>query len=294
MVNVSELSLNEKIEKAVKEAIEHLKNGVKYEIYEANTHRALIVKGWDNDQSSLNAVAKYLVGLRATAVDVALNVCSVLFDDTPEGKIDILNSVYEIVGEKSDSLTDIQIRDERNPWLAEGLWHLCMFLSKELKECHPSGEIIALGPVHVKAKDHGLDGIVLYEDSENIGLSLIESKAYKDDPNRAINKALGFFKEIDNEKHSTRIRQDISNIRSSLPLEIQRKVVGTFWNRERTYIPNPHYDSSIVMDWTNERKSFTSLLIPREKIIIMPNIISNFDSFFNDISSEMRNFAGSL
>lgn len=294
MVNVSEMSLNEKIENAVKESIEHLQKVIKYETYDANTHRALIVNGWDSDQDSLQAVAKYLVGLRATAMDVALNICSVLFDDTPEGKIDILNSVFEIVGENNDALTDIQIRDERNPWLAEGLWHLCMFLSKEIKECHPSGEIIALGPVHVKAKDHGLDGIVLYEKANNIGLSLIESKAYKDDPNRAINKALGFFKEIDNEKHSTRIRQDISNIRRSLPIEIQDKVVGTFWRRERTYIPNPHYDSSTSMDWTNGRKSFESLLIGRDNIIIMPNIITNFDSFFNEISNKMRDFARSL
>ncbi|MFS0824761.1 hypothetical protein [Bacillus sp. 1P02SD] len=228
MPNISEITLNKKIENAVKESIEHLKKIMNYETFEATTHKAIIVTGWDSDKDCLKAVAKYLVGLRATALDVALNICSVLFDDTPDGKLDILNSVYEIVGETNDSLKDIQIRDERNPWIAEGLWHLCMFLSKDLKECHPSGEIIALGPVHVKAKDHGLDGLVIYEKADNIGLSLIESKAYKDDPNRAINKALGFFKEIDSEKHSTRIRQDISNIRRSLPLEIQDKVVGTF------------------------------------------------------------------
>lgn len=294
MFSVDGMSLNDKIDKAVYEALDHLENTVKLEIYEATTHRTLIVNGWDINTDTLKAVAKYLVGLRASALDVALNICTVLFDDTPDGKLDILNSVNEIVGENNSSLSTIQIRDERNPWLAEGLWHLCMFLSKKIKECHPCGDIIAIGPVHVKAKDHGLDGIVLYEDEGEIGLTLIESKAYKDDPNRAINKALKFFKEIDNEKHATRIRQDVSNIRRSLPYEKQRNIVGTFWNRKRTYIPNPHYDSSISIDWTNKRDSFRSLNLTRDNIIIMPNIINNFDDFFNEISQEMREFTRGL
>lgn len=294
MSSVGQMSLNDKIDKGVFEAIDHLKKSIKLEIYEATTHRTLLVKGWDNDNDTLKAVAKYLVGLRAAALDAALNICSILFDNSPAGKLDILNSVYEIVGKKTDSLTATQIRDERNPWLAEGLWHLCMFLSKEIKECHPCGDIIAIGPVHVKAKDHGLDGIVLYEHSGEIGLSLIESKAYKDDPNRAINKALKFFKEIDSEKHATRIRQDVSNIRKCLPPDMQRSIVGAFWNRKRTYIPNPHYDSSINIDWTNNRDSFKSLKLTRDNIIIMPNIITGFDRFFNDISSEMREFTRGL
>jgi len=75
---------------------------------------------------------------------------------------------------------------------------------------------------------------------------------------------------------------------------MQRSIVGAFWNRKRTYIPNPHYDSSINIDWTNNRDSFKSLKLTRDNIIIMPNIITGFDRFFNDISSEMREFTRGL
>ncbi|WP_129691318.1 hypothetical protein [Gottfriedia acidiceleris] len=294
MTTVDDLTLNEKINKAIMEAIEHLKEHITFELYEATTHKAILTNGWNNNIDTIKSIAKYLVSIRASALDTALNICSFLLDDTPEGRLDILTSVFEIVGENPNSLTETQIVDERNPWLAEGLWHLCMFLSKEIKDIHPNGDIIAIGPVHVKAKDHGLDGIALYENNSEIGLTLIESKAYKNDPNRAINKALGFFKEIDNENHTTRIRQDVNNLRSSLPFEKQRNISGAFWKRKRTYIPNPHYDSSISINWSRKRTSFNSLLLSRENIIIMPNIIAGFDDFFTAISNEMRNFARSL
>ena len=294
MVTTGGMSLNEKIEQGVHEAVELLKSKIELETLESSTHRALIVKGWNKDEATINAIAKYLVGLRASALDVALNICSILLDDTLEGKIDLESSINEIVGATDKSLTSIQIRDERNPWLAEGIWHLCMYLSVEIKDCHPCGDIIAIGPVHVKAKDHGLDGIVLYECADDIGLTLIESKAYKDDPNRAIQKALKFFKEIDSEKHTTRIRQDVSNLRNALSYDKQRNIRGAFWKRNRTYIPNPHYDSSIEIDWTNKRESFKDLKIARDNIIIMPNIIDEFEAFFNKVSKEMREYSRSL
>ncbi len=292
--NENSRSLNQKIDIAVEEAVEYLKSHVTLEEYDSSTHRTLVVSGWNDNENTLRSIGHYLVGLRASALDVALNICSVLFDDTPEGKLDILNSVYELVGENENSLTDIKIRDERNPWLAEAIWHLCMFIAKERTELHPNGNIIAIGPVHVKAKDHGLDGLVIYESEEQIGISLIESKAYKDDPNRAIRKALKFFQEIDGEEHTTRIRQDVSNIRSVLPREKQRYIVGTFWRQIRTYIPNPHYDSSVEIDWSKNRDAFTSLELTKDNIIIMPNIVNDFERFFNEVSEEMRKFVRGL
>lgn len=288
MDSIEDISLNEKVEVAIHEAVKHLRDIIEVESLESDSHNAIIIKGWNIDHESQRAIAKYFIGLRAAALDVALRVSAYLIDDTPIGKLNLISSIDEIVGRDSSSLSDIQIRDERNPWLAESLWHLCMFLANDIKDCHPCGDVKAIGPVHVKAKDHGLDGIVLYEKDNKLGLTLIETKAYKDAPNRAIGKAVEFFTAIDNGTHDTRIRQDVSNLRYGLPLEIQKKISGTFWDKNRSYIANPHYDSATSVDWKRNRTPLTRLAVGKENIIIMPNIIEGFEGFFDGVANEMR------
>ena len=67
------------------------------------------------------------------------------------------------------------------------------------------------------AKDHGLDVLAIYRDGTEYGLAIVECKAYESDPNGAINDAVKTFKQVDNGRHDSRIRQFVATVRSALP-----------------------------------------------------------------------------
>lgn len=292
------MSLPEQIEDAMTHAIQYLRKTLEWEILEAPTHRTVIVTGWNRDDSARQAIARYLVGLRACAIDAALNIRFGM-EDSEEDQIEVLENVIAIVGEDNAALTKKQKIYDRNPWIAEGIWHLCMVIAaQQHREIHLPGVIIALNYAQVAAKDHGLDVAAIYEISnrDSFGLSLIESKAYKDNIDGAISDAVGFFREVNKRKHALRIRQTVQIMRSSLPGDKQAQIPNSFWKRTRAYLPNPHYDASCRVDWTNSRPSFRTLRLDgvNTDIIVMPHIINEFDNFFNEIADEMRAFARSL
>ncbi len=291
------MTLSEQIENAMSDAISCLEGCLRCSIQESETHRVIIIEGWNDGEITRRAIAHYLVGLQASAIDCILHIRASL-DNTPEDRLEIYQSVIRVLGD-NNQISRKKRNTDRNPWIAEGIWHFCMVIAARRFELHPNGRIIALDHAHVIAKDHGLDVSAIYENENSFGLSIIEAKTYIDNPNGAINDAVTFFKEVDGGKHSARIRQTVQVMRSALPPDQQPKITNSFWKRERTYIPNPHYAGEIDIDWTNSRPSFRELkpkpnLFDRMNVIIMPNGISDIDNFFDQISDEMRNFAGSL
>ena len=288
-----DLTLPKRIEEEMEIAIDCLSGSLHFEFSESETHCTLTILGWNDNDVTRQAIAHYLVGLRACAIDAALNIRSQL-EDTPEDRQEVIQNVFAIIGIDNSELSQDQKQDDRNPWIAEGIWHMCMAIAARRNELHPIGSVISVDYAHIASKDHGLDGLVLYEVDNLFGISIIESKAYRDDPNRAINNAVEFYRDIDSGKHDLRIRQSVQIMRTALPPNFQSMISGSFWKRERTYIPNPHYDESNKMDWTNIRPSFRDLKPVRTNIIIMPHKISGFDNFFDQIADEMRSFARSL
>jgi hypothetical protein len=59
-------------------------------------------------------------------------------------------------------------------------------------------------------------------------------------------------------------------------------------------LPNPHFDSTEALDWSNTRSSFKKLNVPREKILVMPHSIAGFAKFFDDVGTEMLKLAETL
>ncbi|MBI5933863.1 MAG: hypothetical protein HY867_09160 [Chloroflexi bacterium] len=293
------LSLSNQIGTAIESAIAHLECVLRLTLQESDTHRVILIDGWNDDQVTRQSVAHYLVGLRVSAINAILQIQAAL-ENTQQDRLEILESVITIIGEDNNLSYDRKSH-ERNPWIAEGLWHMCMAVAARRRELHPNGNIVALDYAHVITKDHGLDIAAMYERDNIFGLSLVESKAYRDRPNDAINDAVAFFKEVDGGKHSARIRQSVQIMRNALSPDQQSKISASFWKRERTYLPNPHYhyNNNNQINWTNPRPSFRNLkpkcmIFDRSNIIIMPHILVEFDDFFDGISDEMRNFARGL
>lgn len=275
-------------------AIKRLSASLLFEASTVPTHCTLVVSGWELERENVRAIAHYLVGVRACAMDAALNIRAELVEDSDQGRLDIISSVHEVVGSHTDALTGNQIRTERNPWIAESIWHLCMAIAATRHEFHPLGRIILLDYAHIKAKDHGLDVAAIYTIPDGVGISLVETKAYRDNPNGAISDAVSFFRDVDRGKHSTRIRQAVQIMRTALPVEQRRMIAAAFWRKERAYICNPHYDTRNSVDWTRERRSFDSLEPGPDHTLVMPHDILDFGGFFDAVSVEMRNFAENL
>lgn len=285
----------------MKNAISDLAIALRFEACNVTTHQALIVAGWDDNDSCRQAIAHYLVGIRACAIDAALNIKATL-TDTTEDRTEILQSVLAVVGKTNEWSSDPEEceeqrafkQDERNPWIAEGIWHLCLAVAAHRSEIHPMGNIILLDYAHIKAKDHGLDVSAIYQANGETGISLVETKAYRNNPNGAISAAVGFFRDVDKGNHSTRIRQAVQIMRTALTPELNGTISSSFWKQNRTYICNPHYHADHSVDWTNARTSFRNLEPEPDYIAIMPHCIVDFDLFFDDIAEKMRTFANSL
>jgi hypothetical protein len=287
------LSLSAQIEQGMSDAISYLTCQLRIQVIGADTHRAIVVTGWNDDVPSRHAVACYLVGLIACAIDAALNIRAKLAN-TPEDREEILQNVLVKVGTTDDCLTSDQKQDERNPWIAEGIWHLCLTVAAQRQDIHPMGTIVALDHAHVAVKDHGLDVAAIYETQQGFGLTLVESKAYRNNPNAAISQAVDFFKQVDSGKHALRIRQAVQIMRTALPPERQEQISDSFWKQARTYVPNPQYDAAFHPDWSHTRSSFRALQPDPNNIVVMPHCINGFDEFFDKVAEAMRDFARSL
>lgn len=283
----------------MRDAIQDLAEVLEVRELSAGTHRTVIVSGWNNDASTVQAIAKYLVGLRACAIDAALTIRARL-EDTEEDQLEVLDNVLAIVREDNSELTAQQKTNVRNPWIAEGLWHLCMTIAARYRpELHVTGTVVALNYAHPVASDHGLDVAAIYQSDPGglFGLSFVESKAKKLNVNGAISEAVGYFREVnEGKKHGARIRQTVQIMRTSLPGNQQALIPSSFWKRTRAYIPNPHHCLSLEVDWTNSRPSLATLRVSGIDIdvVVMPHAIEGYDEFFDIIADEMRAFARSL
>lgn len=284
------MSLSKKVEAAINDALAVLAGAVKVAVSPAKTHQVILVTGWNDSAEIRSAVAHYLVGLRVCAVNMALQVRAEL-TDTPVSRAEVLSNVEAIVGKNGQGLTKELIETMRNPWIAEGLWHLCLALSKRVPGVNPVGQLIALTLPHIETSEHGIDIAALYQDGDTFGISIIETKAYPNHPNGAINDAVRFYRGVDKEEFSLKIRQAIQLMRTSLPEGEQEKISAELWRQTRCYVPNPHYDAGNVMNWNNTRSSFKSLTPAADRIFIMPHAIAAFSGFFDAIAAEMLAYA---
>jgi hypothetical protein len=247
----------------------------------------LLVTGWNQSADIRRAIARYLVGLRINAISAALTIRAEIAD-TNAGEAEVAANVYAIVGEQPDSLSAHQKSVQQNPWIAEGIWHLCFAVARRTAALHPAGAVVAVNLPHALANDHGFDVAVLYQVNDDFGVSVVESKAYEENVGNAIQNSIEFFREVDRGDHAVRIRQAISVMRAFLPEGDQEKISQTLWQERRCYIANPHYESVHGPNWTHPRPALAALAPGPGSIFIMPHAIQGFDAFFEAVAVEMR------
>jgi hypothetical protein len=281
------MPLAETIEGWMEEALDLVEASLQHQLTPIASHQVLIVTGWNQSAEMRQAIARYLVGLRINAINAALSVRAEI-GDTDEDQLELAANVYAIIGEQPNSLTAHQKSIQQNPWIAEGIWHLCFAVARRTAALHPAGAVVAVNLPHALANDHGFDVAVLYRTGDDFGISVVESKAYEENVGNAIQNSIEFFREVDRGDHAVRIRQAISIMRAYLPNEEQEKISQTLWQERRCYVANPHYEFAHAPNWTHPRPALAALAPGPGSVFIMPHGIQGFAAFFEAVAAEMR------
>jgi len=232
---------------------------------ECETHAVILVNGFD-DEKVLEATAVYLVSAITQNIDANLQIRKALFD---EGDIsrDLESDVVSIVGHQ-DADDDFKIKT-RDPWMWEGISHMMIHLSRYNPDFHPIGKVLAKTSIKYDVNDHGLDVIAIY-DSGVFGITAGECKAYFDDPKRAILDAANRLREVDANIRDIEIRSATTQLRSALEDDAKSKIAGSFWRKERSYLPFVCCDNKCASDWKRNRRSLRRLDIPVSHKILFP------------------------
>jgi hypothetical protein len=251
---------------------------------ESHTH---LETGGFGSPDTLTATAVYLVGSVAQCIQADLQIRVALFDDATRN-VELLADIEEVVGDDS---SDDQFKTmSRDPWIWEAISHLFVHLAKTTTGFHPSGAVLAKTQVKYDVNDHGLDLIAIYDAGE-LGITAGESKAYLNDPGRAITDAANRLREVDESLRDSDIRATVNQLRPALNAAHTAKLGGTFWRNERTYYPFVCCDEGDAVDWVRNRKVLRDLSIPVSRKMLVPFSIPNAKAVFDTLSSLMRAYA---
>jgi len=284
----------QQLESDLEQCLESLRERLQATLAPVSTHRLLAVAGVDRSPECLRSLAVYCVGQIAKAVQVNLEIKADLLGINDEDThAQLIGDVFSVIGENNDALTDVQKRDERDPWLFEALSHLFVHLSTRKGDFFPVGTLIGLTMTHRGVKEPGLDLVAIYA-SDIVGMSIGESKTREDDPSGGLREAVEKFENVDLGHYDAELRRIVGQMRYAMPTSYQEQITGAFWKDERAYLPFVGYDSSHNPRWTNEREALKSLAVPITHRILVPLPIENFRDFFDSLADEMRAYLVSL
>lgn len=252
------------------------------------SHSVINIVGFDHKVEVICGIAVYLVGAIASSISYNLEIRAKLFNDE-ELTSDLYRNVIDHIGPDNEILEHSRTH-ERDPWIWEGISHLLMHLSRQDKDKHPPGYILAKTYLHLRAKDPGLDVLVLYG-PEPLGVSIGECKAYPDRANEAITDSASRLAEVDGAQRDAEIRQIVSQMGDTLSAQVQSQLTGAFWRHERAYFPMVCCDARSAVNWEGKREVLERLNRPNDRKFLVPAAIEKARVFFDHIADAMRAYA---
>ncbi len=270
----------------VKTALEILSECLSIKQTECETHSVIVVHGFDDDEA-LEATAIYLVSSISQNIEANLQIREALFDEAEISR-ELESDVISVVG-KLDVGNEFK-RMTRDPWIWEGISHMFIHLSRFDHDFHPIGRVLAKTNIKYDVHDHGLDVIAIYE-SDDLGISAGECKAYFNDPTRAIIDAANKLREVDANIRDIELRSAVNQLRSALDNNVKSKLAGSFWRNERGYLPFVCCDAEYARDWNKKRKILLQLDIPVSHKILFPLSLLDARRKFDRICELMRIYA---
>lgn len=255
-----------------------------------DSHTLLMVNGFATPDT-LKASAVYLVGAIAQCIDADLRIRKALFEESPPTR-ELSKDVVSVIG--SEEANDNFKTMTRDPWIWEGLSHLVIHLSSGAGAFHPPGTVLAKTNVKYDVKDHGLDLVAIYDCGE-LGITAGESKAYLDNPTRAVSDAANRLREIDENLRDVEMRACVTQLRPSLKEKHRKKLGRAFWKDERSYFPFVCCDSDVALNWEGKRNVLDRLNPTVSRKLLVPLALMRARETFDEIARLVRGYSdGSL
>jgi hypothetical protein len=207
----------------------------------------------------------------------------------PAEEDQISRAVRDVIG-NDNALPDHMRRDQRDPWIAEGIGHLAIWLSRRATALAVRGRIQALMPLHVQSKEQGLDLSALYSDALDLGLTIGEAKASETNATRNVAAAAGLFSEIDagDAIREVQMRDRVQLLREALRPEHDVRVTASLWQEHRCYMPIVAYGTSSSFAPTRARSTFGGLSPGVQHVLLVCLSLGNYRTFFDQVANAMR------
>ena len=249
-----------------------------------SSHHATVVSGLEST-NVVAALGIYLSACVATAIRVNLEIALDLLGTRPNDIDQLTRGIDAVVGH-DNNIAAILKETRRDPWITEGISHLCAMVSRDIANLGPPGRIEAVTLVHPDVTEHGLDQLGIFHDGE-LGICVGEAKASDQDISGNLSDAATKFKEVELGRHDQDIRTTISYLRDSLSVELQQLITPTFWADNRAYQAYAAYPEN-GFDHRRKRPALGSLIGAPSSVNVICLSLQDYEAFFDDVADAMR------
>jgi hypothetical protein len=138
------------------EAAVRVRREITLDEHATTSHRVAVVHGLEAPAVVEN-LAIYLVGAGfARGIRSSLRIAREFLALAPDEETEVARSVRAVIG--NDNAVDSDFKsNRRDPWIAEGISHLVLWLSRRLPALAARGQIQALTQLHVQPMEQGID-----------------------------------------------------------------------------------------------------------------------------------------
>jgi hypothetical protein len=272
------------------EAAVRVRRAITVDEHATTSHRVAVVRGLD-DVGVVENLGTYLVGAGfARAVRTSLRITRQRLQLEPQQAVVIRQAIDKVIG--ADNGVDRVFKtDQRDPWIAEGIAHLVLWLSRRQAALAARGRIQALAPLHIQSKEQGIDLAALYLDGADLGVHIGEAKATENNATTNVAEAAAFFREID-AADPIRILQVVNVVqllRESLRSDIDERVTDALWEDNRCYGAVVAYgNGSSSFSPTRARHTYRNLAPGSQHVLLVCLCLDDYPRFFDHVANAMR------
>lgn len=260
----------------------------------AKTHAVLRARGLEA-AGVAEALGLYLAGALAGAVTADVRLVDRFLGPSAGRSERLGQRVERLVGRDNQFPSSALVgwRDtKRNPWIAEGIGHLLMFMAGERDTRCLAGRVAAVKSMHAQATQQGLDLVAIYEVDRLPVVVVGEGKATKADPSGQLSEAAAFFNAVEAGDRDGDLVGDLMMLEMALDDTMRAQLGEALWKERRTYLPLIVYGKPFDPATTRPALGRLPVELEHRRLVVLELV--DFYSFFDGVADAMRAAVGSL
>lgn len=274
---------------AVNQALDVLGAGLELrEAYAHDSHIALSITGL-GEQTVIDALGLYLVGLLAGIVRTNLELSTALLNRTPEGRAQLAADVEARLTPRAGAsqwTLEHFAADVRDPWIAEGIGHAILAVRNRIETVCLSGAVAAITVPHGKPSQQGLDLLAIYDDEGLPAIALGEAKATRENGSARLTEAIAFFRAVEAGERDVDIRMQVVLLREALDEPLRLGLSGSFWHQRACYLPLIAHGDDV--DMSTPRPALLAIGRPATQKRVIHCRPADYTRFFEAVAAAMR------